>query len=451
MLAREGLQSLAVSIPTADASTKNPLPEGTLAVGVGLVISGISAYVFLGVAKRAVGDDPYVAIGQLWFLTFWLAPGFFLPVEQETARALAHRRTLGQGGLPVIIKAAILGSGLVILLTAAMFALSPLLVKHQLHGSWPLMVGLVLGVIGFGSTYIVRGTLSGSGDFRRFGLLLGVDGMVRSVAGIVLYAAGVHAPGAYGLLVGFPPFVAIAFAIRGRKSLLVPGPEAPWRELTPNLGWLVAGSVMMAGLVQAGPIAANLLAKGTEHQLVADFTNGVLVARLPLFLFQAVQSALLPKLAKLAAAGAIDDFKRGFGKLMVAVGIVGVVGVVGAAILGPFALKVAYDSDLSRRTFTLLALGAGLYMGAVAMTQALIALHGHAKVAAVWAIGLGAFVVGTEVSAKDLLLRVELGFVIGSLASLVAATLFLRSALGSGVAPTEGSLTDAIYDLPLEP
>src|SRR3954453_16928993 len=247
--AREGIQVFGVSSSPLAESTKNPLPEGTIAVGVGLVISGISAYVFLGIANRALGADPYVALGQLWFLTFWLAPGFFLPVEQETARALAHRRTLGQGGQPVIIKAGILGAALVVLIPSGLLVLGPLLVKHQLHGSWPFLVCLILGVIGFGSTYIVRGTLSGSGDFRRFGLLLGVDGVVRSVAAAALYVAGVHAPGAYGLLVGLPPFVAIAFAVRGRRKLLKPGPEAPWRELTPNLGWLVAGSVMMAALI----------------------------------------------------------------------------------------------------------------------------------------------------------------------------------------------------------
>jgi O-antigen/teichoic acid export membrane protein len=442
--------SLAVSTPRQDPATKNPLPEGTIAVGVGLVISGISAFVFLGIAKRAIGDDPYVALGQLWFLTFWLAPGFFLPVEQEVGRALAHRRTHGQGGLPVIKKAAILGVGLAIVLLAGMLATSPLLVEHQLHGSWPLMVGLILGVLGFGSTYIVRGTLSGSGDFPRFGLLLGADGMIRVVAGIVLYAAGVHAPGAYGLLVGLPPFIAIGLAIRGRRSLLVPGPEAPWRELTPNLGWLVVGSVLMAALMQAGPIAANMLSDNSEKQLVSAFTNGVLVARLPLFLFQAVQSALLPKLAKLAATGAIEEFKRGFTKLMTVVAIVGAAGVVGAGVLGPKAVSVAYESDLSRRTMALVALGAALYMGAVAMTQALIALHCHAKVAMAWALGLAAFVLGTAFVAKDLLLRVELGFVIGSAASMVAAFFMLRRALASGVQPDAGSLAEAIYDLPLE-
>jgi O-antigen/teichoic acid export membrane protein len=42
----------------------------------------------------------------------------------------------------------------------------------------------------------------------------------------------------------------------------------------------------------------------------------VLLARVPLFLFQAVQAALLPRLARLAAEGEIDEFRAGFRRLM---------------------------------------------------------------------------------------------------------------------------------------
>ncbi len=66
-----------------------------------------------------------------------------------------------------------------------------------------------------------------------------------------------------------------------------------------------------AALLNAGPIAANLLAKPGQDRLVSEFSYAVLVARVPLFLFQAVQAALLPKLARLAAQGQFDDFSRG--------------------------------------------------------------------------------------------------------------------------------------------
>ena len=109
--------------------------------------------------------------------------------------------------------------------------------------------------------------------------------------------------GAYGLLVGVPPFLAVFIALRGNYHLTTEGPPAEWGELTPNLGWLVAGSVAAAALVNAGPLAAKLLADDTQSAIVSEFSYAVLVARVPLFMFQAVQAALLPKLARLAAQG----------------------------------------------------------------------------------------------------------------------------------------------------
>ena len=82
------------------------VPEGTVPVAVGLVVTGIAAYGFRSLTRHGLGTDASTPVNQLWFATFILAPGFFLPVEQEVGRALAHRRALGEGGLPVVRKAA---------------------------------------------------------------------------------------------------------------------------------------------------------------------------------------------------------------------------------------------------------------------------------------------------------------------------------------------------------
>ena len=77
-----------------------------------------------------------------------------------------------------------------------------------------------------------------------------------------------------------------------------------------------------------------------------------------------------------------------------------------------------FDSELSRRTLTLLALSSAVYMVALALAQAIIALRGHAWVALGWGAGMAAFVLVTAVAGDDLLLRVELGLIAGSLAAL---------------------------------
>ena len=72
---------------TSDVASRVPLPEGTIAVGIGLLVAGISSYAFFKVGQEALGKDDFKPIVALWFATFALAPGFFLPLEQEMGRA----------------------------------------------------------------------------------------------------------------------------------------------------------------------------------------------------------------------------------------------------------------------------------------------------------------------------------------------------------------------------
>ncbi len=66
------------------------------------------------------------------------------------------------------------------------------------------------------------------------------------------------------------------------------------------------------------------------------------IARIPILLFQAVQAALLPRLAALAGAGRAEDFRSGMRKLLVIVVGVGVVGTLGGFLLGSFAGKTLF-------------------------------------------------------------------------------------------------------------
>ena len=80
--------------------------------------------------------------------------------------------------------------------------------------------------------------------------------------------------------------------------------------------------------------------------------------------------------------------------------------------IGPWAVQLLFGTefDLSRRTLGLLALGSALYMLAVAIAQAVIALHGHARQAFVWLLGVVVFVaVVVLMSDYDLFLRAEVG------------------------------------------
>ena len=151
-----------------------------------------------------------------------------------------------------------------------------------------------------------------------------------------------------------------------------------------------------------------------------------------MFLFQAVQAALLPRLSRQAAQGAYDEFRSGLKRLMLLVLAVGVAGTVGAFLLGPWALNLVYDADLSGRTLAMLTLSSALYMLALATAQAVIALQGHSLVAIGWVLGLISFVLTTWLTSGELFRRIEIGLVVSSLVALVAFGIALHHRLRIG-------------------
>jgi O-antigen/teichoic acid export membrane protein len=343
-----------------------------------------------------------------------------------------------------------LGIGLAALVSIAALIVSPLIVSGYFDGDWVLMIALIVAFCAYCPAHLSRGIASGNGRFNAYAIVMGADGAMRILLCAALAIFGVKTVGLYGFAVALSPLPGVMW-VKAKGSLRTePGPEAPWAEVTPNLGWLLLGSVFAAALVNAGPLAATLLATDDEKHLVTTFTYGVLLARIPLFLFQAVQAALLPRLSRLAARNEIAEFRSGFAKLLKLVLLVGALGTVGAYLLGPFVIKRFYDATLSRQTMGMLALGSALYMVALAIAQAVIALRGHALVALGWGIGVVTFVIVTWLSSDELFRRVEFGLVSSSFAALCSFALALRARLQSGSVPSQDSVIDAVTNLPLE-
>jgi O-antigen/teichoic acid export membrane protein len=440
-----------VSSTTSRTGSRTPLPEGTIPVAIALLIAGVATYAFFKVGTVAVGgDEAFAPIATMWFATFALAPGFFLPLEQELGRALSHRRAIRQGGRPVVRKVVGLGGALVGVVSLVILAASPVIATSLFSGNWFMVVAMLAAFAAYAPAHMARGICSGSGRFTEYAVVLGSDGIVRIVLCVLLALVGVTAVGAYGLAIAISPLFAVAYVYRRGALRSDPGPPAEWSEVTPNLGWLLLGSVSAAALLNAGPITASLLADSSASGLVTQFSYGVLLARIPLFLFQAVQAALLPRLSRLAARGEFGEFRSGLKRLMVVVVGVGVAGTVGAFVLGPWALRIVYDADLSGRTLAMLSLSSAVYMLALATAQAVIALQGHALVALGWATGVVGFALGTWLSSDEVFRRIEIGLVVSSTVALIAFALALRHRLRVGATPSHGSMIEAITDMPFE-
>ena len=144
-----------------------------------------------------------------------------------------------------------------------------------------------------------------------------------------------------------------------------------------------------------------------------------------------MQAALLPRLTRLAARLAINEFRSGLKQLVVLVIGVGVLGTIGAFAIGPNVLDLVYGGGIDRRTITLLALASAIYMLALALAQAVIALNGHKHVALGWSLAFVAYVLTVWQASDDLFLRVEIALVVSSVVGLISLAASLRMQLRS--------------------
>jgi O-antigen/teichoic acid export membrane protein len=435
-------QSANSSLPTDNK--RSTIPEGTLSIGIGLLVAGVTIYIFFKIGQQALGQEKFKPLVSLWFVMFAIAPGFFLPIEQELSRAVAHRRALNQGVGPVVKKVALLCVVTVVFLLTLILLLSPMINDNLFEGNVIITVSLAIAIVTYGALYFTKGLSSGLGKFSAYGFIVGADGAIRVLACTALLLLGVTQLSAYSLIIVITPIIGVMIVLLAGQLKTESGPPATWSEITENLVWLLGGSIFAAALVNAGPLTVDILGDSQDAIRVTQFGNAVLLTRVPLFLFQAVQAALLPRLTRLAARGDLVEFKIGFRRLVVLVIGVGVFGTIGAFLFGPFFLDLVYGGGIDRRTLTLLALASAIYMMALAIAQAVIALRGHRLVALGWLLSFLSYVLCAWKVSQDLFLRVEVALVVSSTVALVSFALSLRTLLKSGATVDIESVTTAI-------
>jgi O-antigen/teichoic acid export membrane protein len=293
------------------------------------------------------------------------------------------------------------------------------------------VAALAIGLVGFYAMHLTRGTLAGQNRFRAYGLLIGAEGVIRLVGGIGLASLGVDRAGGYAMVLALAPFLAVAVALWRQKGLLQPGPVAPYSELSKSLTWLLLASVLTQLLAYSALLGINILSSPSEKDIAAAFASAFFIARVPVLAFQAVQGTLLPKLAGLSGAGRHDEFRNGVAKLLAAVVGIAVIGTVAAAVLGPTVGEILFaDFSLSAGGLALLAAGSGLFIIALTLAQALMALGGHRLQALAWGLGLVACV-AVMLAISDLELRVEVGFLVGALVAVVAMGMATWARIGN--------------------
>ena len=404
----------------------NLLPLGTSGILWGLVVNGLTTYGYLVVAQRALGDVGYGGLAVLWALVNIGGFGLFQPLEQEVSRATADRASRGVGSAPVLRKAGVLGAVQFMLVTAGLLVAWPLGLNSLLDGRPELLVALVLALGAFAGTQLVRGNLGGQHLFDRYAWYFVVEGGARMAMAMALAAAGVAAVGAYGLAIAVALVAAAVAAVGSRRPFVQPGPPASYRELTPALGFLLVASVGEAFILNVGPVALDIVA-GDElgAEAAGVFLNGMLIARIPLFFFQAVKASLLPSLATLAGRGDLVGFRNMQIKIAAAVAVLAGATTVVAALAGPAVVSLVFGDELSRTDMALLAASGGGLMLMLSLTLGLVAL-GHTRLAVMgWIAGIAAFAVVVSFDFEPFL-RVESALVAAVAAGSLVAGGLLR-------------------------
>lgn len=410
---------------TQAARAGNPLPPGSLAIGVGLLVNGIATYVFLALSRRTLGETPYASFAVLWGLVFILGPGLFQPLEQELSRATADRSMRGLGSAPVLRKASVLGSAGLAIIAAAVLIAWPLGLDGLLDENLGLLFGLLFALTAFMAAELVRGVLSGRHRFPRYGAYMASEGLGRLLIAVFLTVAGLHSVGWFATAMGGSFVLASMVGVGRGRSFTEPGPQARWSELTPALLVLLGTSLGESFLLNVGPILVGVLSD--DPDAAGRFLNGLIVARVPLFLFAAVKAALLPNLASMAAGGDMAGFRRLLSRLLAAVIVVVTVGTAGAAAVGPWIVELVFDDSLRSVDMGLLAASSLGAMVVLSLALALIALGRARAAAAGWLAGAAALPPGLLIGSEPFL-RVELALVAATATAAVVMAAALSGA-----------------------
>ena len=366
----------------------------------------------------------YTPLGMLWALSFLLGPGIFQPLEQQTARSIASRS--GREIIPVAKAASIIGGSVTLLLIILALSFNSWLTESIFSGESSLLIAIILVVVGLGSAHLVKGILAGAGRFKNYAQYLVGEGLGRLVATAVLAIFASGEVWMYGLALGLSPFIGISFALIRQNDLIRHGSPVRAREISSSLGILLLASLATAMVLNVSPLAVELLAGTGQKEEPGKFLNALLIARIPLFFFQAIQAALLPRLSQLVVAEDYEKFKHELKRLLSFVTVFGVCFIFLMAVAGQWVTQIAFGSEyeISNRNMLLLAISSVGLMYALSITQGLLAFHRQGLSATAWIVGIATFPV-TAAFGNDLFLRVEIALICTVLITTVLLGFFI--------------------------
>ncbi|MBA2636661.1 MAG: hypothetical protein H0U79_00265, partial [Solirubrobacterales bacterium] len=332
--------------------------RGARILSVGIAATGLVTFAYFALANRALGDDEYGRITLVWSVMFVVASVLYRPIEQLLSRTIAERRAHGLArGHPLRVPL-LIQTGFAVAFLVAALALRGPLQDGLLDGSAALYWILVVGVLAYAASYFARGFLAGSQRFDLYGglvlleasarVLFALAAAVGLVAGQSVVAVGMAAAPLLSLVVVPLAFSRAAGRAPDARAQPAPTTSGGPGDLTMRAGGGFALSVLGVMLAEQALINAAVLSAGAiaaDTAVAGLVFNALLIARVPLQLFQAVQGSLLPHLAGLQASTNRAAFTRAIRVTLLAIAGFAVLVTAGLLALGPWAMDLLFPGD----------------------------------------------------------------------------------------------------------
>jgi O-antigen/teichoic acid export membrane protein len=429
-------------------ATSGSYARGARVAGIGIAATALVTQAYFSLASHQLGRDDYGGISLLWSAIFLVCSILYRPVEQMLSRSIADRDARGIKGNEHLRVAATIQLALAAVFLVAVLALRGPLEDDLFAGETALYWVLVIAVPAYAASYFARGFLAGSRRLALYGVLVFVESVSRctfavlAVVGVStsqsFVAAGMAVAPALSLIVvpwalGRRVRAETSRDVRVAEAADVAALEEPPAEaeftLAHGAGFATCVLVIMCceqAFLNAGPLILKGAAESGGTALAGFAFNVVLIARAPLQLFQAIQTAILPHLTELSATEDVPGFRRAVGVTIRAIAAFAAVVALALLALGPFAMHVLFgDKGFDYGRFGLVAIGAGmgLYLCAATLNQAALARGRAGAAAGCWLAAAVAYVVFLLIPGwDDRVLQLELGFLGG--ATLLCALLY---------------------------
>ncbi len=413
--------------------------HGTVRVGIGLVVFGLTSYVYLTVAARQLAPDDFASVAVLWSVVYIVGPGVFLPFEQNLGRAISSARAVGQSSRDTVVRSASIATVVAAGLCLVTLIAGQPLTRVLFGGSTIVLVALVLSYAVMAWTYVYRGVVAGSRRFGLYGAQLGAEGAVRFVGCALFVWWGTAAVGSFALLIPVAQALSLVAVARPqqvstavRAESVAPADPVDTKPGTVDstqapIAWLIVGALLAQVLVNAPPVLARVLAR-SDPAVVGQLQAGLLLARVPLFMFAAIQAVLLPSMSALVARRQLVALRRQVRAVSAVVAVAMSATTVLMALVGASIVQILFGDgfQLPGVTIALLTAGTAFFMLAGVSSSAVLAIGGFRAAAMAWGAG-AAVMVGFTLLPLGVVARLVVGFAAGSAVSFALMAVLVHA------------------------